>query len=154
MTRNTLTTRCGRVYGVRLQSWQHAPRCPTCGRELDAEELRHDGYSGSAHAHDGAGSMGLAAHHHCLVCEVCSQCDCEVCAHEHGDGCDDMAEQYDTPCVCGRTLAQVREAQYVAETDGEEVRCPVTGEALGWRHWYDCPCGRSDSGFVEFERTA
>lgn len=43
--------------------------CPNCGRHLDEENLTHDGYMGSPHAHNGAGSYGLGRHHHYFVCD-------------------------------------------------------------------------------------
>ena len=44
--------------------------CPKCGTHLDEEEnLSHDGYNGSPHAHGGRGSYGLGRHHYYFVCE-------------------------------------------------------------------------------------
>lgn len=60
------------------------PRCAKCGCELDPEEdAYHDGYRGSPHAHGGAGSYGLAAHHY-VFSPWCSACldSCERCARE------------------------------------------------------------------------
>lgn len=57
-----------------------ASQCPTCGRKLYAEDdAVHDGYRGSPHAHNGAGSSGLADHHFWLVCPECADCACTLC---------------------------------------------------------------------------
>jgi hypothetical protein len=43
--------------------------CPRCGVHLDEENLVHDGYMGSSHAHGGRGSYGLGRHHYYQKCE-------------------------------------------------------------------------------------
>lgn len=59
--------------------------CPNCGHSLaeDYANIVHDGYHGSPHAHDGAGSLGLALHHYFIVCPECAtraeKCECEAC---------------------------------------------------------------------------
>ncbi len=43
--------------------------CPECGTTLfEDENLRHDGYMGSAYAHNGRGSYGTARHHFYFIC--------------------------------------------------------------------------------------
>ena len=143
------TTKCGKVYAVQLRSHGSRMACPTCGKLIDEESVAHDGYRGSSHAHDGAGSYGLAAHHYYAVCQACSECDCEVCAHEHDADCDPQAEYDDTTCdICGKTWEQVEEELgELTEAANEPIMCPFTGEVIGVRAYYYCSCG-DEGGFT------
>lgn len=140
---NVLFTRCGTPCGRRLQSWgqlERQPSCPNCGGLLDEESVQHDRYQGSSHAHEGWGSLGLAAHHHVVVCPDCYSCDCEVCTHVHSAECYEGWEASDVCPECG-------EADSYTVTDTTDVPCPVTGETVAIIEERTCSaCGCDDWG--------